>query len=263
MPHHSSLISAVAISLGLCVTGSVAQCTREFLTSATESLLAAQTAGTPDALTPALAEDFAYLEQFAAADLATGILSQPLVLAFNRSLLDTTACATYTEMIVTDAAHPYVIGTQMRFAGPEAIANISSLVTDTGDWLFNATGTYYWATREAWNPIPEDQRDSREVIQAAADAYADIFNDKSVTVPWGTPCARLEGGAYTGNGGPTDRCDVGIPDGVVLDNRRYVIDETLGAVDVFIDFSTVPDSHEFRVEAGKLRYVHTITVMGG
>jgi hypothetical protein len=50
--------------------------------------------------------------------------------------------------------------------------------------------------------------------------------------------------------------------GVKLANRRYVIDETIGSVDVFIDFASIPDSHEFRVEKGKLRYVHTITVMG-
>ncbi|KAI2620948.1 hypothetical protein GGS26DRAFT_298074 [Hypomontagnella submonticulosa] len=248
-------------ALGLLAVQATAQCTREELIAATDSLLAAQTAGKPDGVAP-LADTVAYLESFKTADIKTGILSHPLKIDFNRSLHDTVQCATYTEIIVTDPAHPYVLGTQMRWADGK-IANISTLVTDQGDWLFNATGTYYWATREKWDPIPEADRDSREVIQAAADAYADLFNDKSVKVPWGTPCARLEGGAYTGNGGPNDRCDVGVPNGVKLVNRRYVIDETLGAVDVFIDFASVPDSHEFRVEKGLLRYVHTLTVMGG
>ncbi|KAI2777988.1 hypothetical protein F4815DRAFT_257568 [Daldinia loculata] len=248
-------------ALGLLAAQAVAQCTREDLIAATDSLLAAQTAGTPDTVAP-LADTVVYLEAFKTADIKTGILSHPLNIDFNRSLHDTTQCATYTEIVVTDKAHPYVIGTQLRFADGK-IANISSLVTDQGDWLFNATGTLYWASQEKWDPIPEDQRDSREVIQAAADAYANLFNDKSVQVPWGHPCARLEGGAYTGSGSADDRCDVGVPNGVNLSNRRYVIDETLGAVDVFIDFATVPDSHEFRVEKGKLRYVHTITVMGG
>ncbi|KAH9986981.1 hypothetical protein F4779DRAFT_632396 [Xylariaceae sp. FL0662B] len=255
------LAISAAVTLGLLAVPGATQCEREFLIAATDSLLAAQSAGDPATLAP-LAESVNYLEQFETADIASGILTQPLKLDFNRSLHDTTQCATYTEMIITDATHPYVIGTQMRFVDGE-IANISSLVTDSGDWLFNATGTYYWASREEWPEIPEDQRDTREVIQAAADAYADLFNDKSVVVPWGSPCARLEGGAYTGQGLDTDRCDVGVPNGVVLGNRRYVIDETLGAVDVFIDFATVPDSHEFRVESGKLRYVHTLTVMGG
>ncbi|KAI0015962.1 hypothetical protein F4780DRAFT_783670 [Xylariomycetidae sp. FL0641] len=237
-------------------------CTRESLTAATSRLLAAQTAGDPSLLGPS--PPASYLEQFAAADFGTGILATPLALDFNRSLHDAGACATYTEMIAAAGAHPYVVGTQMHLdADGTNVVNVSSLVTDRGDWLFNATGTLYWAAREQWPEIPADQRDSREVIRAAADAYADVFDDKSVTVPWGSPCARLEGGSYTGNGSENDRCDVGIPSGVKLVNRRYVIDETLGAVDVFIDFGSVPDSHEFRVEKGKIRYVHTLTVMGG
>ncbi|KAF3058935.1 hypothetical protein GL218_09589 [Daldinia childiae] len=228
------MLRLTLVALGLLAAQAVAQCTREDLIAATDSLLAAQTAGTPDTVAP-LADTVVYLEAFKTADIKTGILSHALNIDFNRSLHDTTQCATYTEIVVTDKAHPYVIGTQLRFADGK-IANISSLVTDQGDWLFNATGTLYWASQEKWDPIPEDQRDSREVIQAAADAYADLFNDK---------------------------CDVGVPNGVNLSNRRYVIDETLGAVDIFIDFATVPDSHEFRVEKGKLRYVHTITVMGG
>lgn len=254
-------LSLTTLMAALFSASGAAQCSRETLVAATNKLLEAQTAGTPDAL--GALEGVGYLEQFKTADITKGILATPLALDFNRSLHDTVQCTTYTEMVAATQSHPYVVGTQMHFTPEGTLTNLSSLVTDQGDWLFNATGTLYWASREAWDVIPEDQRDSRETIQAAADAYADIFNDKSVTVPWGSPCARLEGGAYTGNGSPSDRCDVGIPDGVALVNRRYVIDETIGAVDVFIDFATVPDSHEFRIEKGKIRFVHTITVMGG
>lgn len=85
-------------------------------------------------------------------------------------------------------------------------------------------------------------------------------------MPWGTPCARLEGGAYTGKGAASDSCNVGVPSGVKLVNRQYVVDEEYGTVDVMMDFGGtvggaggLPDSHEFRVEAGKLRYVHTLS----
>ena len=74
---------------------------------------------------------------------------------------------------------------------------------------------------------------------------ADVLNDK-----------------YTGKGAATDRCDVGIPSGVKNTNRRYVIDEAKGSVDMFMTFAdSLPDSHEFRIEGGKIRYVHTLTVM--
>jgi len=45
--------------------------------------------------------------------------------------------------------------------------------------------------------------------------------------------------------------------------RRYVIDEVTGSVDVLCSFTAVgniPDSHELRIENGKIRYVHTITL---
>jgi len=226
---------------------SAADCTREFLQTSADSLVAAQKAGDPSLLTP-VSDALAYRENYAAAELQSGILAKALTIDHSRHSLDTTQCATYTELISATGSTPYVLGVQMYF-------------TTTGDWLFNATGTLHWASQEKWDTIPEADRDSREVIQAAADAYCDIFSDKSVVVPWGYPCARLEGGAYTGNGGPNDKCDVGIPSGVSLTDRRYVIDETVGAVSVFLSFATIPDSHEFRVEKGKLRFVHTLTVM--
>jgi hypothetical protein len=112
--------------------------------------------------------------------------------------------------------------------------------------------------------IPEDKRNTRQELISAANAYLDYFSDKSVKVPWGTPCERLEGSAYTGDGSPTDSCHVGVPDGVELTNRQYVVDPTIGAVDVFVDFGKNhrADSHLFRIENGKIRYVHTVTNCG-
>ncbi|AEO55781.1 hypothetical protein MYCTH_2299964 [Thermothelomyces thermophilus ATCC 42464] len=238
---------------------SASDCTREFLQDSADSLVAAQTAGDPSLLQP-VSDALDYNENYATATFESGILSKPLEIDFSRHYLDTTQCATFTELISATGSKPYVIGVQMYFTD-NSVSKIDTLITTTGDWLFNATGTLYWASQEDWGTIPEEERDSREVIQAAADAYCDIFSDKSVQVPWGYPCARLEGGAYTGNGGPDDRCDVGIPSGVNLTNRRYVIDETIGAVSVFLSFNAIPDSHAFRVEKGKLRFVHTMTVM--
>ncbi|RDL37668.1 Uncharacterized protein BP5553_05101 [Venustampulla echinocandica] len=255
--HYSNYFLAGLTALAAEAT---AECSREMLQAATASLIAAQTAGSSSGIT-ALSDTVTYTQNAKAATISTGILSQALKIDHNRSSYDTTQCATYTELIVTDTAKPYVIGTQMHFTDSK-ITKVETLVTTTGDWLFNAKNTLKWAITESWAEIPSDKRDSRAVIQAAADAYCDIFNNKSVVVPWGKPCARLEGGSYTGNGSASDRCDVGIPSGVALTNRRYVIDETVGAVDVFLTFGgNLPDSHEFRVEGGKLRYVHTLTVM--
>ncbi|KAK0638598.1 hypothetical protein B0T16DRAFT_309456, partial [Cercophora newfieldiana] len=240
-----------------------AECTRAFLKSAADNLVAAQTAGDPSLLTALLSSAPAtiYQQNEKPSTLTTGILTTAIKPDHTRHVLDTTQCATYTEYISATGAKPYVNGFQLWFNANLTLTKIDALTTTTGDWLFNATGTLNWASKENWSEIPADKRDSREVIKAAGDAYLDIFSDKSVVVPWGRPCSRLEGGAYTGNGGPNDRCDVGIPDNVKLVNRRYVIDETVGVVDIFLTFGSLADSHEFRVEGGKLRFVHTITPM--
>ncbi|KAH6645060.1 hypothetical protein BKA67DRAFT_670592 [Truncatella angustata] len=236
-------------------------CDLSFLQNATDAYIGAQVAGKPSNFITS-GSSTEYTENFKTADFTKGIVSQALKVDHNHSIYDKTECLSYTELIITDSNHPSVTGTQIRVVDG-AVSHIDTLVTDKGDWLFNVTGTLHWASQEHWDEIPIEKRDSRQVIRAAADAYADIFNNKSVVVPWGQPCARLEGGSYTGNGSPSDRCDVGIPTGVNNTNRRYVIDEATGSVDLFMTFAnSLPDSHEFRVEGGKIRYVHTLTVMG-
>ncbi|KAF1915873.1 hypothetical protein BDU57DRAFT_573255 [Ampelomyces quisqualis] len=209
-----------------------------------------------------------YVENNKTANLLSGTPAFGMYVDFNRSLLDTTQCKTFTEIIVTDLLHPYVIHTQMTFDSEGNVELIDSIVTDKGDWAFNATGARYWNAQETWDEIPLNKRDSREVVKGAGDAYADRFNDVTVHVPFGTPCARLEGGAYTGRGNlSANTCELGgLPSNIPLVNRRYVVDEVMGVVDIFMGFTGldrtqndvgVPDSHLFRIEGSKIRYVHT------
>lgn len=130
----------------------------------------------------------------------------------------------------------------------------------------------YWDDREDWSEIPQENRDTREVIQAAGDAYFNRFADANVTVPWGTPCARLEGGAYTGTRNLTaNTCNLGIPSNIKVVDRRYVVDQVNGVVVIYLGFpgldqndpNPTPDSHAFRIESGKIRYIHTLSTCEG
>jgi len=168
---------------------------------------------------------------------------------------------------VTNKEKPYVLGTRLR-VNRDNIAEIEILWTTTGYWLFNADNYLKYSSAEKWDTIPANQRDTRDTLVAAANAYLDAFLEgKKDLVPWGYPCNRTEGGAHTGNGSPTDSCDVGVPSGVNIANRRFIVDETIGSVAVFCTFgagnaaggSGAPDTHLFRIESGKLRYVHTLT----
>ena len=107
-----------------------------------------------------------------------------------------------------------------------------------------------------------------------ANAYFDVFKDFSTAdkVPWNIPCARLEGSVYTGTRDPAAQaCTMGkFPQPLNVTNRRYVIDETVGAVSIFHNFPWLdaglpkdpgtPASQIFRVEHGKNRYIHEVTV---
>jgi hypothetical protein len=83
------------------------------------------------------------------------------------------------------SCHRYVIGVRVQGDG-KYINKIETLVSDQGDWLFNVTGTAYYNALENWDTIPVEHRDTREVIQAAGDAYFNRFGNVNITVPFGS-----------------------------------------------------------------------------
>jgi hypothetical protein len=240
-------------------------CTREGLQRAADLYIAAQSQGDTSGLP--LAAGLGYAENHAPAALEAGVIKTAMKIDHHRSLIDTSTCQTFTEVIVTNKEKPYVLGTRMR-VNRDKIAEIEILWTTTGYWLFNADAYLKWSSSEKWDVIPAAQRDTRATLVAAANAYLDAFLEgKKDLVPWGYPCNRTEGGMHTGTGAPMDSCDVGVPAGVNIANRRFIVDETIGSVVVYCTFgaggpnggSGAPDTHLFRVENGKLRYVHTLT----
>jgi hypothetical protein len=240
-------------------------CSREGLQRAVDLYITAQTKGDTSGMP--LATGVGYWENVARADINTGIIKKAMKIDHHRSLLDPDSCQTFTEVIITDKANPHVLGTRLR-VNHDKIADVEIIWTTTGYWLFNADDYLKYSSAENWGTIPADKRDTRGTLTAAANAYLDAFLEgKTDLVPWGYPCQRVEGGRYFGQGVPTDTCAVGVPSGVNISNRRFVVDETIGSVVVYCTFgagtanggSGSPDTHLFRVENGKLRYVHTLT----
>ena len=241
-------------------------CVRGGLQRAVDHYLAAQTSGDTSGIP--LAATPAYIENMELMDIGSGLINTPLEIDHHRSLLDTATCQTFTEVIVADEETPYVLGTRLR-VNHDRIAEIEILWTTTGYWLFDADSYLAYSSAEDWGPIPAAERDSRATLVAAANAYLDAFLEGRIDlVPWGFPCQRIEGGAYIGTGSPDDSCERGVPANVNISNRRFVVDEVIGSVVAYCTFgiglpgsggSGSPDTHLFRVENGKLRYVHTLT----
>jgi hypothetical protein len=261
--------AAIAILGAVLLSPTVlAECNQKLLYQWASNYIDAQRTGFPGHLN-GTSDNFVYNENNRTMDLTAGVGRYKLRIDHNRTIADTVSCATYTEIISTDPSHPYVIGTQIRHDPSDmTVYLMDSIVSTTGSWLFNSTKTLQYAVREDWGPIAVEKRDSRPALKQAADAYLDMWSNKSAidAVPWGTPCDRLEGSVYTGSGLASDSCKVGIPTNNTQapnSHRRYVIDETVGSISVLCIFEhlqNAPDSHEFRLENGKLRYVHTITV---
>ncbi|KAI0548393.1 hypothetical protein F4679DRAFT_550987 [Xylaria curta] len=242
-------------------------CDRALLQAATNRYIAAQSTGQPQWLSTLLADNATLVENNANSTIPESlILNQPLAIAHARHIYDTVACATFSELISVKPSPGYQIGTQLRLnASTRKITKIDSVITTEGDLYFNTTHALHYLLREDWAPIAPSDRDSRATIQAAADAYYTYFSNGSTIVPWGAPCDRLEGGAYMGQGLVNDTCDAGLPPfSVEIRDRRYVIDEAVGSVNILSEFGILgPDSHEFRVEKGRIRWIHAMTFCRG
>lgn len=243
---------------------SAAECTREGLLAAANSYLAAQTSGKSSDLKLS-SSNFTYQQNNKVSDITKGILSTPYKIDLNRSTADTVACASYTMWISTSGSKPYVVSTQLRHANNDtsSISMIDTVAATTGDLFFDAKKTLGYIQKEDWTTIPAAQRPSRDVLKKAGDAYLDMWTDAKAadTIPWGTECERVEGSSYT------NPCGKSLPHGGSSKSngmRRYVIDEEIGSVDVLCQFDSLgpwPDSHEIRIIDGKVKYVHTVTVM--
>ncbi|CAG8956767.1 hypothetical protein HYFRA_00011156 [Hymenoscyphus fraxineus] len=242
--------------------------TTPLLKNLTTTYIHAQTSGTPSLLP--LTPTTLYTENTLPLPLTSTLLTTPLRIDAHRSLHDPVLCGSFTELIVATSAHQYVIGTRMLLATNGTVESVESIVTEKGDWAFDAGGYLYWSSFEDWDPIPIPQRDSRAVIKAAGDAYFNRFSNPNITIPFSSLCARLEGGLYTSRSPnlTANTCSLGLPSNTRVSDRRYVVDEEVGAVDIYLGFmgldrshvlEAVPDSHLFRVERGGIRYIHTLS----
>jgi len=247
--------------LGLLAPCITAECTRQALLAAAEKYVEAQGKGTVD-LSSLSAARIAYKENNADKSITAGVLSQALKVEYHRSTADTVACASYTELVAT-TPKPYVIGTQITHNATDmSVVLIDTIAATTGALRFDAAKTLQYFQAESWPALAMDKQPSRQLLRQTIDAYLDMWTNATAidAIPWGTPCERVEGAAHV------TPCTGGAPRGgskTPNSMRRYVIDEVFGSADVLCSFSAVgniPDSHEVRIEGGKVRYVHTITL---
>ncbi|MFC4255728.1 hypothetical protein GRI97_13675 [Altererythrobacter xixiisoli] len=239
-------------ALGLAAPAAAQGCPAKTLDDISTSWTNALATGTPYRMN--LGEWVDYKENFKVASLGE-FFSKERKVDWQLALKDTQACRVLVETVILDPERPLVFATQMDngFFGTGPFHN---LVTDAGDWQFDAAKTLEHVSKEDWGMIPEGQRNTRAELQAIANAYLDHLKDRSVAVSWAPQCARLDGSVYVEGAD----CTAGLPENVAAIDRNFIIDETLGAVGVFarLGEDKVPSSQLLRIEDGKIRYVHTL-----
>ncbi|HEY2381277.1 MAG TPA: hypothetical protein VGK48_08870, partial [Terriglobia bacterium] len=121
-----TLIWMVFTAALLVPTASFAQisCSRDGLQRAVDLYITAQTKGDTSGMP--LAMGLGYMENAAPANINNGLIKTAMKIDHSRSLLDTATCQTFTEVIVTNKEHPYVLGTRLR-VNHDKIAEIEIL----------------------------------------------------------------------------------------------------------------------------------------
>ncbi|GEM_PF-2730680 len=256
------MIRKILCSLGAMAALAVAApaaaqgCPAKTVDDISASWLNALAIGTPYRMN--LGEWVDYKENFKVASLGE-FFSKERKVDWHVALKDTQSCRVLVETVILDPERPLVFATQMDngFFGTGPFHN---LVTDAGDWQFDAAKTLEHVSSEDWGVIQQGQRNTRADLQAAANAYLDHLADRSVTVPWAAQCARLDGSVYVEGAD----CTAGLPENVAAIDRNFIIDDTIGAVGVFtrLGEAKIPASVLLRVEGGKIRYVHTLASCG-
>ena len=240
-------------------------CTREGLQAAVDLYIAAQTKGDTAGLP--LAKGLGYVENFKTMNINDGVIRKAMKIDHHRSLLDTSTCQTFTEVIVSDKANPYALGTRLR-VNHGLIAEIEMMWTTTGYWGFNVDNYLKYSSAEDWGVIPAAKRDTRATLGVCRQRLSRCVpgrEDGSGAVGFPLQPHRRR---YAHGQGRSGRF---LP-GWRSERRQhlepaFVVDETIGAVVAFCTFgagsatggSGAPDTHLFRVENGKLRFVHTLT----
>jgi len=267
--------SSAAASSSSSATVASSGCSRAGLEAAVNSYLAALEAGNYN-LMP-LATNAKYIENDNSAkqtysggkmtydkavSFGEGLWKTPIKPDFHRNLIDVQECATFTEIIVANSSPQYVLGARLKVT-EDKISEVSLVVTKDGDWGFNAKSYLSASSSKKEDTVwAAPGYIPREELRAAAYAYFAYFGDKTVEVPWGIPCTRVEGGMSTGDS-PNSTCNVGVPDvNIDLAGITYLADVDYGMVVLFLYFGGA-DSHMFKIlpSPTRYRYIHTLTAM--
>jgi hypothetical protein len=230
-----------------------AVCTRDSLSAAVDAYFHALEARDAESL--AVAPGVKFTENGSEIALGEGLWLSAGPAQFRRNVLDTERCGTLTQAVIEENGNPIILGVRLGFVESK-IFEIETYVARSTEFAFKPQGILDGAAQDWESVLPAEQRSSREELNAAANAYFDLFQDRATVVPFGTPCDRWENGTQTTSGD----CSAGIPGGLTMTERRYPIADLESGIAVgFVLFSgSLLDFHMFKLKSGKIHLIQAL-----
>lgn len=229
------------------------ECTREGLKSVVASYFQAMGAHDPARLP--VAPNLRFTENSQEMKLGEGLWKGAGKLRFHRSLIDTGRCGSLTEAVMDENGGPVIAILRLKLDKGK-ISEVETIVARTGDFAFKPLGVLETTNLDWEGLLPPEQRATRETMNAAANAYYDMFAEHpAAESPFAFPCERWENGTYM----TKKYCS---PRGLVITHphRRFpVTDVEAGVTAAIVHFAeALPDVHFFKIRNGKIELIEAV-----
>ncbi len=247
---------------GRSVNGAAA-CTRDLLKSTIDAYFRALAAHDPTSLP--LADDVKFTENGEVLELGQGLWQSAGTVKHAQSALDTETCGSATQAVVPDGGMDIPFALRIQLVDG-SITEVETIAVRPGD--YQAFGSDFPSDTSAiiaaddavgWEqPVPADQRNTREQIASWIDKYFRIFPRGVCNVASG--CKRLEngGGSFDCSSGAS--CASGPPGSgpPVMEPRLILVDVETGIGVGFTMFMGNTDMHMYKMHADQVHAVHAI-----
>ncbi|WP_437275173.1 hypothetical protein WME90_28435 [Sorangium sp. So ce375] len=244
--------------------GNSAPCTRELLEGTIDAYFKALAAHDPSTLP--LADNVKFTENGEALALGEkGLWKTAGALKYAHSALDTDTCSSASQAVVPDGSMDIPVALRLKLQG-QKITEIETIAVRPGDYKVSGqnfasnTGALIASgdTVEWEEPVPEDERNSRDELEGWMEKYYWMFPRGVCNTV--SNCKRIEngGGSFTCSAGAS--CDPGQPGSgsPALNPRLIFADVERGLGVGFTMFMGNTDMHMFKMRDGQVYGVSAI-----
>jgi hypothetical protein len=255
--------TAAAGTGGASDAGSETGCTRELLQSTVDAYFTALAAHDPSSLP--LADDVKFTENGEMLQLGEGLWETAGMVEYAQTALDVETCSSASQAVVPDGTMDIPLGLRLELTD-QRITEVETIAVRPGDYsvfgsdfasdtgaIIAADGAIGWE-----QPVPAEQRNSRDEIADWIDKYFRIFPRGVCNVT--DDCKRLEngGGSFDCTFGAS--CDSGPPGSgaAVMEPRLILVDEDTGIGVGFTMFMGNTDMHMYKMYGDQVHAVHAI-----